>query len=270
MVVDGIDEQALEPAIVPDGHSVGALLRRAREHHHPVADGVDRRTVGVVELDALMLLEVASHGRAVAVRLVDVRLIGGENGALEPAVPHPLQIGVGSLLVRDADEGESLVEATGDEPRRPPHSVPPGRERQEAGGRGHGVAHVERAAVLLVHALARGGVHPPRCNATERLDRRHVLAAALHHRAEAARRAPLAVEPGVARRVEPVQSPLGPHPHDRAAVGREGADATRCGILRPGAPTIRGARQPAQVTRPHTPVQPGDQRQHVLAAQAPP
>src|SRR5207249_618263 len=80
------------------------------------------------------LLEVTAHGRAVAVRLVDVRLIGEGDRALEPGVPQRLHLGVGTLLVRDADERETLIEPTRDETARTADRVPAGGERQVRGG----------------------------------------------------------------------------------------------------------------------------------------
>src|SRR3954468_23634996 len=58
-------------------------------HHDSIADGVDGRSVGVVEFDALMRLEVAAHRRAEAVCLIDVGLIGARNWAAKPNVLGP-------------------------------------------------------------------------------------------------------------------------------------------------------------------------------------
>src|SRR5947199_9607789 len=196
VIVDRVYEQPLELAVVADGDGVRPLLRRTGEHYHAVANGVDRRPVGVVELDALMLLKVAAHGRAVAVRLVDEGLIGGENRALEPGVPQRIQIRVRTLLVRNADEAEPLVEATRRDPRLAPDRLPAWPERQERRGGRHRVAQVERVAVLLVHTLSRGGVDSSRRDQLERLDRRHVHATALHNRRHRASWAPSLVEPG--------------------------------------------------------------------------
>src|SRR5207247_11244816 len=104
VIVDRVNEQPLELAVVADGDGVRPLLRRTGEHYHAVANGVDRRPVGVVELDALMLLKVAAHGRAVAVRLVDEGLIGGETPALEPGVPQRTPLTAPTLPARNADE----------------------------------------------------------------------------------------------------------------------------------------------------------------------
>src|SRR2546430_9437693 len=114
-----------------------------------------RSAVGVIELDTLMLLEVTAHGRAVAVRLVDVRLIGEGDRALEPGVPQRLHLGVGTLLVGDADERETLIEPTRDETARTADRVPAGGERQVRGGGPPRGAPGQRVAVLRVHSLAR-------------------------------------------------------------------------------------------------------------------
>ena len=44
----------------------------------------DRSAVRIVELDALMLLEVPAHGGAVTVGLIDVGVVGRGDGAAEP------------------------------------------------------------------------------------------------------------------------------------------------------------------------------------------
>ena len=55
------------------GAGVRPRLGPAGEGHHPVTDGVDRRSLPGVELHALVLLEEPAHGRAVAVRLIEGR-----------------------------------------------------------------------------------------------------------------------------------------------------------------------------------------------------
>ena len=69
-----------------DGDGERALLGWARVNDHAVADRMHRRAIGVVELDALMRLEVAAHRRAEAVGLIDVRLICESYWAAEPGV----------------------------------------------------------------------------------------------------------------------------------------------------------------------------------------
>jgi hypothetical protein len=69
---------------VENSHGVGIGLALASEDDDPVADRVHRRSLRVVELDPLMLLEVAAHGRAVGVRLVEMRVVIGIDGPAEP------------------------------------------------------------------------------------------------------------------------------------------------------------------------------------------
>src|SRR5881396_44886 len=59
-------------------------------HHDTSANRVHRCSVGVVELDALVRLEVAAHRRAETIGLVDVGLIGERDGAAEPGVAGSL------------------------------------------------------------------------------------------------------------------------------------------------------------------------------------
>src|SRR2546430_10030227 len=76
-----------------DGHRQRPCFGRTGEHHDAVADGVHRGAVGSVELDALMLLEGPAHGRAVAVGLIDVRLV------LERSEEHTSELQSQSNLV---------------------------------------------------------------------------------------------------------------------------------------------------------------------------
>ncbi|MEI8258671.1 MAG: hypothetical protein WCJ30_23605, partial [Deltaproteobacteria bacterium] len=74
-----------------DGDCQRALLRRPGVHHHARRGGEHRRAGGIVELHALVLLEVAAHRRAVAVGLVDVRLVSESDGPAEPDVVRRLR-----------------------------------------------------------------------------------------------------------------------------------------------------------------------------------
>ena len=124
VVVGRAQDQSSHLAIVADRDGVRPLLGGPGEHDDAVPDGVHRGPIGVVELDALVLLEVAAHRRAVAVGLVDVGLVAEGDGAPEPGVAHPLEVRVRRLLIGDADEGESLVIAARGEPGRAPCGVP--------------------------------------------------------------------------------------------------------------------------------------------------
>src|SRR5437773_4275696 len=92
--------------------------------HHTVPNGVHRRAVGVVELDALVGLEVAAHCRAEAVRLVDVRLVMEIDWPTEPGVA-----GVGRAGPRDSGGrvrqllAERLTARRIDDPPRGPADV---------------------------------------------------------------------------------------------------------------------------------------------------
>src|SRR5204862_3965679 len=57
--------------------------------HDSIANRMDGRPVGIVELDALVRLEVAAHRRAEAVGLVNVRLVRERNRATKPCVARP-------------------------------------------------------------------------------------------------------------------------------------------------------------------------------------
>src|SRR2546430_17084531 len=104
-----------------------------------------------------MLLEIAAHRRAVAVRLVDVRLVGESDGPSEPRMSRAAGVRVGPLLVRDAHESQSLIDAAGPEPRGSPGGVPPRRRQHPRADAPRHVADAVRGAVLRVHALARTG-----------------------------------------------------------------------------------------------------------------
>src|SRR5437762_10326563 len=54
--------------------------------HDSIANRMDGRAVGIVELDALVRLEVAAHRRAEAVGLVNVRLVRERNRTTKPCV----------------------------------------------------------------------------------------------------------------------------------------------------------------------------------------
>src|SRR6266511_3522514 len=91
VVIDGIHEKPCvvrrESCVVLDRHRQRAPLCRPRMHYDTSANRVHRRSVGVVELDSLMRLEVAAHRRAETISLVYVGLIGERDGAAEPRVP---------------------------------------------------------------------------------------------------------------------------------------------------------------------------------------
>ena len=80
VVVGGVDPVALavraDGRVMPDRDGQRALLGRPGVDHRAGSDRTDGSTIGIVELDSLMLLEVAAHGRAVAVRLIDVAVVG--------------------------------------------------------------------------------------------------------------------------------------------------------------------------------------------------
>src|SRR3954470_1864712 len=88
MVVARIDPVLLalgtDGRVMTNGDGERPLLGSAGVYHLPRPDGVDRRAVGIVELDTLVLLEVASHGGAVAVGLIDVGIVSRRDGAAEP------------------------------------------------------------------------------------------------------------------------------------------------------------------------------------------
>ncbi len=72
---------------MPDGDRERSRLGRAAPGHGAVADRVHRRAVGVVELHALMRLEVAAHRRAVAVGLVDVLIAVATDRTAKGRIP---------------------------------------------------------------------------------------------------------------------------------------------------------------------------------------
>ena len=281
MVIRRKDDQALEPSIVTDGDRVRPALRRPREHDHAVADREDRSPVGVVELDALMLLEIAAHRRAVAVRLVDVRLVGEGDRPSEPRMARAAGVRVGPLLVRDAHERQSLIDAADPEAGGSPGGVHPRREQQQRADAPRHVADVERVAVLRVHALARTGERAPRRRAHERLHRRQVYPAAFHDRSDRAGRSSPLIEPCAVCRIEPVEAALRAHPDEAPGIRRErphpvdalgvgGGTPRRRRVFRPGAAAVRRAGEAAQMAGPQTAVGAAGQRQHVLAAQPAP
>src|SRR5690606_8303044 len=73
------------PRVMQDRNDIRPGFALPCKDDRSVRDRVDRRARRVVELDALMLLEVAAHGRAVAVRLVDVGIgVRVRDGAAQP------------------------------------------------------------------------------------------------------------------------------------------------------------------------------------------
>src|SRR4051812_38520037 len=70
--------------VVPDGDGQGTLLRSAGIDHRAGAGRVNRGAVRVVELHALVLLEVAAHSRAIAIRLVNENVVVQRYGTAKP------------------------------------------------------------------------------------------------------------------------------------------------------------------------------------------
>src|SRR3989475_783301 len=281
VVIRREQKQPPDLPVVADRDGVGPLLRRPGEDDHAVADRMNGRSVRVVELDALVLLEIAPNGRAVAVRLIDVRLVGERDGPSEPRVSGAAGVRVGPLLVGNAHERESLIDAAGPEAGGSPGGVDPRRQQPQRADAPRQLADVERVAVLGVHALARAGERLSRARAHERLHRRQIHAAAFYHGSDRAGRIPLFVEPGTARGIEPVQPALGPDPHGAPGIRGECPHAVdalgagrraphRRGVFRPGAPAVGRTGEPPQVSRPQTAVGTTGERQHVLAAQPAP
>ncbi len=163
-----------------DRHRQGAPLRGARPHDDPRSDGVHRGPARIVELDALVLLEVAAHRRAVAVGLVDERLVGVRDGAAEDrmqqrrrgahargvagdeagrrlsaqeAAGRP-EDGVARRAGRRRQHGVDVARARGGagRPHREAHPAA-GQERATAGG---ARAHQVVAARQVAHRAARG------------------------------------------------------------------------------------------------------------------
>src|SRR6185312_13550016 len=88
VIVGGVDAVLLAVGayrgVVTDGDGERPLLGPSGIDHLARTDGVYRRAVRIVELDALMLLKVPAHGGTVAVGLVDVGVVGRGDWAAEP------------------------------------------------------------------------------------------------------------------------------------------------------------------------------------------
>ena len=70
--------------IVADHHDERIPLATSGMHDGASPDRKHGRPVGIVELDPLVLLEVAAHRRAVAIGLIDVRVVGRVDRSAEP------------------------------------------------------------------------------------------------------------------------------------------------------------------------------------------
>ncbi len=138
-----------------NGHGERPRLRRPRVNHDPAADGADQRAVGVVELDALVGLEVAAHRRAVPVGLVDEAVVvegdrplepggAGRRGRLRCAREPAGALVAGSAVVHRADAAERAAPVV--EPRqRREAGVPALAEGDDSvGAHGHGHRPAER------------------------------------------------------------------------------------------------------------------------------
>src|SRR5262249_12318546 len=92
--------------VVSDGDGERALLRSAGIDDRTAQRGHDWGSIRVVELDSLVLLEEAAHRRAVAVCLIDIRIVRERDRTAQPCGER--RTGWSSVARRGTETGERI------------------------------------------------------------------------------------------------------------------------------------------------------------------